>query len=238
MPGMAGMSHNHEFFGNTTTDENSTAESLAAGSTTCDDANDTSAYWVPSLYQDGVRVEPREAHIRYNLGRSGPVTAFPAGFMAVSGRTNTTAGWACLARGRKPVFSGDVATVPTCTGGSALMARIVFPQCWDGTNLDSSDHASHLAWAVRGVCPTDHPVQVPQVRIDVVYPAEAMGGPGVTLASGAASTLHADIFEVWQGAALQARIDSAALAGGPHGGQPNKPGTRPGPRGPGAGTGL
>ena len=214
MPGMAGLSHNHEFFGNATTDENSTADSLAAGSTTCNDANDTSAYWVPSLYQDGVRVEPREAHIRYNLTRRGSVVAFPAGFMAISGRTNATAGWACLARGRRPVFSGDVATVPTCTGGSSLMARIVFPQCWDGSSVDSSDHASHLAWAVRGVCPADHPVQVPQVRVDVVYPAEATGGPGVTLASGAASTLHADIFEVWQGTSLQDRINSSLTPGG------------------------
>ena len=234
MPGMAGMSHNHEFFGNTTTDENSTTATLVSGSTTCNDPNDTSAYWVPTLYQDGARVEPREAHIRYSLGRAVAVTAFPAGFMAISGRSDTTAGWACLTPRHKPQFSGTVGTVPTCSAPAALMARIVFPQCWDGSSRDSVDHASHLAWAVKGVCPADHPVLVPQVRIDVVYPPEATGGSGVTLASGDASTLHADIFEVWQGSALQDRIVAAAQ----HGGPAHRPRPAPGaggPHGPGNG---
>ena len=48
MPGHTGMSHLHEFFGNTTTNENSTGATLLAGSTTCSDSNDRSAYWVPA----------------------------------------------------------------------------------------------------------------------------------------------------------------------------------------------
>jgi hypothetical protein len=43
VPGHAGMSHLHEFFGNTTTNENSTGASLLTGSTTCDDRRDRSA---------------------------------------------------------------------------------------------------------------------------------------------------------------------------------------------------
>jgi len=236
MPGMAGMSHNHEFFGNTTTDENSTAETLLAGDTTCNDANDTSAYWVPSLYQAGVRVEPREARVRYNVGRASAVVAFPAGFMAISGRSDSTAGWACLAHGKPPVFSDSIAVVPTCVGSSSLMARIVFPQCWDGTSLDSSDHASHLAWATKDVCPSDHPVRVPQITLDVIYPHTATGGADVTLASGSPSTLHADIFEAWQGTSLQQRITHALHGPAHRGGAPKPPPVKPGPHGPGVAT--
>lgn len=59
-PGHVGMSHQHDFFGNTTTNGDSTYRSLRAGGTTCRIGGDTAAYWVPSLYADGVRV-PRSA---------------------------------------------------------------------------------------------------------------------------------------------------------------------------------
>jgi len=72
------------------------------------------------------------------------------------------------------------------------------------------------------------------VRIDVVYPPEATGGAGVTLASGDASTLHADIFEAWQGTALHDRIVAAAQRGGPAHRPRPAPGAG-GPHGPGNG---
>ena len=147
------------------------------------------------------------------------MTAFPAGFKAISGRTNQTALWACIEPKKNPVFSSDISVVPTCSGASHLMALIRFGQCWDGTSLDSTDHQSHLVFGSRTtdkkgkkgplVCPADHPVLVPQVNISVHYPKTATGGSGVTLASGAPSTLHADIFEAWTGTSLQDRINAA-----------------------------
>ncbi len=237
MPGMTGMSHNHEFFGNTTTDENSTGDSLLAGSTTCSDSHDTSAYWVPTLFQSGVRVAATHVNVHYYFGRATTVTAFPAGFKAVSGRSNQTAGWACVARGTAPVWSANVATVPTCGTGSHLMGRVIFPQCWDGINLDSTDHISHLAFAVRGVCPADHPVRVPQLKLDVHFPA-GIDGSAVTLASGAASTWHADAFEAWQGTSLTNRINASlgrpghSRVGPPPAGPRGPVGPPPAPRAP------
>src|SRR5688572_5631935 len=52
-PGGVGDSHQHEFFGNMTTNAASTYASLRAGETTCRIAADTAAYWVPTLYADG-----------------------------------------------------------------------------------------------------------------------------------------------------------------------------------------
>ena len=54
--GMEGMSHRHEFFGNTTTDADSTYESLLAGDTSCAQKLDRAAYWVPSLLDGEGRV--------------------------------------------------------------------------------------------------------------------------------------------------------------------------------------
>ena len=212
MPGHEGMSHLHEFFGNTGTDENSTGASLLVGSTTCTEPRDRSAYWVPALYQDGVRVPPATMLVSYDV--SGPgVTAFPTGFMAVAGRTKQTAVWGCLAPGRRPIAGADIGTPPVCAGRSRLAAQITFPNCWDGTSLDSPDHISHLAFpqpakgAARVVCPVDHPVPVPRVTVTVIYPAAAKGGSGISLASGDASTIHADIFQAWTGTSLQDMID-------------------------------
>ncbi len=218
MPGHTGMSHLHEFFGNTTTNESSTGATLLAGFTTCNDSSDLSAYWVPALFQDGVRVAPIGARVMYE-GRGADVTAFPAGFMAVAGRTDQTAAWGCAAPGQRLTLGTSVASVPTCATGSRLVAQINFPQCWDGSSLDSADHISHLVFGTSSagqatVCPADHPVRVPQVRIAVTYPAAATGGSGVTLSSGAASTMHADIFEAWAGNSLQNRISGRGGRGG------------------------
>ena len=139
--------------------------------------------------------------------------------MAVAGRTDQTAAWGCAAPGQRLTLGTSVASVPTCATGSRLVAQINFPQCWDGSSLDSADHISHLVFGTSSagqatVCPADHPVRVPQVRIAVTYPAAATGGSGVTLSSGAASTLHADIFEAWAGNSLQNRISGRGGRGG------------------------
>jgi hypothetical protein len=230
MPGMTTMGHLHEFFGNTTTNENSTGASLLTGGTTCNDQNDLSAYWFPALYQDGVRVEPTSLRARYSrLG--GNVTAFPQGFMAVTGRSDSTARWGCNT-GRQTTFTSTLSDVPTCGGGARLVAEVKFGDCWDGTSLDSVDHVSHLvaSSAVGGgrpECPSTHPVRVPEVTIQAQYPAAATGGVGVTLASGGPTTLHADMFEAWVGTSLEARIgtDRGPNTAGPR--PPRNEGSRP-----------
>ena len=44
-----------------------------------------------------------------------------------------------------------------------------FPSCWDGVNLDSPDHMSHVAYAVDGEvdgdCPSSHPVKIPAISL-------------------------------------------------------------------------
>ncbi len=212
MPG--GISHLHHFFGNVTTDENSTGASLLAGGSTCNDSGNRSAYWVPSLSQNGTVITPEAAAVHYYIRGGRAVTPFPVGFKAVSGRSNQTAGWKCVTPGAPMPGRSPVATVPTCGSNQQLVAVIEFGSCWDGSSLDSSNHESHLAFPVKvprkgKVCPSDHPVSVPRVVLGVRYPRGVTGGPGVTLSSGAPATLHADIFEAWAGNTLRDRINNA-----------------------------
>lgn len=72
----------------------------------------------------------------------------------------------------------DTQTLPKdfCVGG--MRSVITFPTCWDGVNLDSPDHQSHVAYAVgagptdsgpTGTCPESHPVVIPQVMYEVMW---------------------------------------------------------------------
>ena len=48
-PGRPGLSHDHTFFGNDSTNANTTPDKLVGTQTTCDPTTDTAAYWAPTL---------------------------------------------------------------------------------------------------------------------------------------------------------------------------------------------
>ena len=53
-----------------------------------------------------------------------------------------------------------------------MVMSIMFPQCWDGVNLDSPNHKSHMAygagWPDKG-CPSTHPVPLAQITQNFRY---------------------------------------------------------------------
>jgi hypothetical protein len=72
----------------------------------------------------------------------------------------------------------DTQSLPTgfCEGG--IRSVITFPTCWDGKNLDSPNHESHVAYGIgskendvgpTGKCPDTHPVILPQVMYEVMW---------------------------------------------------------------------
>ncbi|KAI0885137.1 uncharacterized protein GGS22DRAFT_162871 [Annulohypoxylon maeteangense] len=71
--------------------------------------------------------------------------------------------------GGAPCTGDDTASLPPkmCSGG--IRTTITFPTCWDGVNVDSPDHKSHVAYPETGTfessgpCPASHPVKLPQV---------------------------------------------------------------------------
>lgn len=203
-PGEAGHSHQHEFFGNRTTDADSTYASLRAGGTTCRIQGDTAAYWVPTLYDDGERVAPLRVNAYYLRGaRPGRVSAFPAGLKVIAGDNGATSaqstaitGWKCS--GVRPQ---GLSTLPVdCPDGSHAVLVMRFPDCWNGKDLDTTDHQSHMAYRVRGACPAGYPVRVPRLSLNVHYDLPSV--TGLTLASGSIYSAHADFFNAWDQALL------------------------------------
>jgi len=210
-PGRPGASHSHDFFGNATTDAFSTLTSLHSGSTTCDMPGDTAAYWVPTLSVGGHQVTPTRLRAYYRPGTKDPasLTSIPAGLKMVAGNSHATTAqstrvvtWGC------GVASQGTASVPTCPAGT-LVLHVYFPDCWDGVHLDSTDHASHMAYTKFGRCPADHPVAIPKLTEDVLYPIR--GGPGVALASGSGLTAHADFFNAWHQQRLDALVQGCLV---------------------------
>jgi len=199
-PGRPGASHSHDFMGNNSTNAFSLYPSMRAATTACRVADDAAGYWVPTLYDNGVATAPLRLHAYYRTaGKPGPdIRAFPAGLKVVAGDAHATGPqdlsivrWDCGADGGvRPQ-----ATPPTCPSGARLHLHIAFPDCWNGKDTDSPDHKSHMAYSRRGRCDTAHPVPVPRLVQSIAYPSA--GGPGITLASGAATTAHADFFNAW-----------------------------------------
>jgi uncharacterized protein DUF1996 len=204
--GKPGASHSHDFMGNDSTNAYSQYQSMRAATTSCRVADDTAGYWVPTLLDNGVAVAPLRLHAYYRTGGKPGATIrpFPAGLKVVAGDSKATsaqplrvARWDCgVVGGVRPQ-----ATPPTCPAGDQLHVAITFPDCWNGRDLDSADHKSHLSYSVRGACDAAHPVPVPQLTESIVYPTS--GGPTFTLSSGGVYSAHADFFNAWN----QARLD-------------------------------
>jgi hypothetical protein len=209
-PGKPGMSHDHTFVGNRTTTAFSSYGSLRAGSTSCRRSADTAAYWLPTLYQGRTPVLPAAATIYYRRGAFDEVRPFPSNLRMIAGDATATTPqpfrivfWNC--GGGRGGFPSS--TVPTCanTPGSALRLHVRFPNCWDGRQLDSRDHKSHMAYADKGRCPSTHPVALPAITILFRYPS--LGGEGFSLASGGQLSGHADFVNTWRPAALRRLVD-------------------------------
>jgi len=210
-PGEPWRSHLHTFVGNTGIDAFSTAESLrASGNSTCRGGIfNRSAYWVSSLLDMRTMrpVLPDAFFIYYKSGAFNskgssdgrtvngvfvpwqPPVKFrdmPRGLRMIAGdpsRSTPRTGadesahrWACSGADAK-----YGSAIPDCPVGSTLYQEVFFAQCWDGINLDSPDHKSHMHYGVnvpnagdpRGwthrECPASHPVVLPKVIFEISF---------------------------------------------------------------------
>jgi Domain of unknown function (DUF1996) len=212
-PGFPGGSHDHTFVGNTSTNAFSTLATLRQAATTCRRPNDTAGYWMPTLLVDGTPVVPMGATIYYRRHTLAATQPFPAGLEVVAGNSHATAPqdlrvvfWNCGVAGGVE----RSATPPACPNArtAGLRLHVSFPDCWNGKDLDSPDHHSHMAYSAKGVCPAGYPVAVPAITVIFHYPTA--GGPGAMLSSGGQLTGHADFFNAWNQSAL-ARLVTSCL---------------------------
>lgn len=164
--------------------------------TLTDAQEDLSNYWTPQLYvrmNDGTfkpvpaMGDPNDTQggmTVYYLQRPSPSTeklkAYPEGFRMLAGdNSKRTVGtndlatrgvsYACLGANK-----AETNNMPDykCPGG--LRAQIFFPSCWDGKNLDSDNHKSHMSYPDsqnydNGPCPASHPVHMMSLFYEVLY---------------------------------------------------------------------
>lgn len=215
-PNQPGVSHSHTFFGSKSINAASTAMTLRTSQTTCRRSADTAAYWVPTLYSDGLPVRPTKGSAYFVLRARGAMHAFPAGLKIVAGdphaRSPQSFGvtfWSCSMREGTRWTTPHACNTRPKRGSlpfvrtnrkSLLQLDVFFPDCWDGRHLDSPDHRSHMAYSRNWTCPHSHPVKVPRLRFIVTYPIQVP--KHLSLASGGIYSAHADFFNAWHQRAL------------------------------------
>jgi len=244
-PDRYGASHLHLFFGNTTTDAMSNLDAMRqVGNSTCDGGTaDRSAYWVPVLY-DPSRDEIIEPWIfagYYQSGFSGldpqSIQPIPEGLRMIVGKATATPStygdhnsffqggrWGCFRGGGGPTNTGG--DIPNC-GSDRVTLVLNFPQCWDGVNLDSPDHISHMAnpvfrsfgGALASECPASHPVALPSIMLQIVYQTNGTDSDDWRLVSDMYSTgeeggasLHADFVNGWDPSVMDLWLQNCVRA--------------------------
>ena len=225
-PGAPGANeHLHIFFGNTKTDADSTYQSLrTSGDGTCRNALNRSAYWQPAMLgkntagQDVVVVEEftdfyykrRPAN---DPDAEGIPVPLPRGLRFVFGGIDQPARFKCISADQKHNVTDWLPTLQQalslCSAGEHLDMAQSTPECWDGKNIDSADHRSHLVFLLRDAntgkefCPSTHPYLIPRLhfqRFFTIRPDDITSTwhlssdmPGDTPGSSA----HADYIMAW-----------------------------------------
>ena len=232
-PGVRNATHLHAYFGNTGVDATTTSDSLAnSGNSTCRGGTlNRSAYWVPAVIDvrtgrpiaPGSPVHDRgvpEHGFYYKTKYSQiPFSAYrapPQGLRMIAGDSKATRPQDLNVVGFSCNGGSGVSGIPSCPVGGYVTMHVTFPNCWDGRNLDSPDHKSHMSYAVGpggGVCPASHPVAIPNIQFNIHWAVRAgddtrswrlssdnyQGGPG-------GYSLHGDWWDGWDTPTMETQV--------------------------------
>jgi hypothetical protein len=221
-PGLPGASHMHTFFGPPVTATSKPAD-LLTRTTNCNAPGDNSAYWVPQLVKDGQPVKMKSFRVYYGSRLPDPsaTVPFPPGLVMVQGdakkqvATPKGANGQFWCAGSAETGRSADGNWPVCAAGGNLIFQLTFQDCWDGKHIDSPDHKSHMGGAVNGKCQGDYPVAIPNLSFMVNY--DSLGGSGLALSSGMASSMHGDFMNAWKpenlGPLVKVCLDAHAKCG-------------------------
>ncbi|CZR55814.1 uncharacterized protein PAC_05702 [Phialocephala subalpina] len=207
------------------------ADSASKGkATTCDKFTDHSNYWAPQLYNrmndgmfqlvpySGANMYYKRYTCSYQAGvqycpRPADAKPFPSGLRMVAGdpqrRTQNTSDQTNQAILYETGNSGEVYGFPKRLLGD-LSLHVRFPSCWDGVNVDSPDHKSHMAYpdptkgdTAGGMCPSTHPVALLHIGAEFGFDTGSLGiVDSSTLVWSMGDTTgyggHGDFIQGWQ----------------------------------------
>lgn len=219
--GQPGASHKHVFAGNTSVNASSTLATLEAGTSNCLLDRDTASYWQPQLYDSsGKALLPYQLRAYYRAGTLNTVSHLPHGLRMLAGdphavqlQSKSIAGWQCRHVSPDTIAIGKQAALPTCNSADLLEGSVVFPNCWDGVNLDAVDHRSHMAYGTGDSCDAAHPVRLPQLTLAYRYSPGQTNSQSYLSSMNTSLTLHADFFNAWNQTTLNQLVDRCINSG-------------------------
>ncbi|MGW0867520.1 DUF1996 domain-containing protein [Streptomyces sp. NPDC002611] len=196
-PGVTnGAHHFHDYVGNQANNAFASDQDLADAETSCDDQGDKSSYYWPVLrVQNGTQeqdagspgggiegnagaiVTPKQVTLDFVGNPRDKVTAMPRLLRIitgdaksfVNGPANANASWSCTGFEDRQLKD----KYPLCPKGSDVVRSFKFQSCWDGRNIDSANHRTHVAFAdASGACPSGFRA-IPQLVQRIVYDVDA-----------------------------------------------------------------
>jgi hypothetical protein len=208
-PGVSnGAHHFHDYIGNQSNSAFAGDEDLAKADTSCVDQGDKSTYYWPVLrLQNGTQerdagapgggtegnagqiVTPKQVTLTFVGNPREKVTAMPRLLRIITGDAkafvngpgNANASWSCTGFEDRQLKD----KYPLCPQGSDVVRTFRFQSCWDGRNIDSANHRTHVAFAAAdGSCPAGFrpiPQLVQRIVYDVDAPSLQDGGRTVPL---------------------------------------------------------
>ncbi|MGW0708044.1 DUF1996 domain-containing protein [Streptomyces sp. NPDC002643] len=192
-PGVSnGAQHQHDYVGNQSNNAFASDQDLANAQTTCQNQGDRSSYFWPVIRlqngqndidanapgggQDGnvgQIVEPSQAELKFVGNKQSEVVAMPQALRIITGDAksfvnglgNANTNWSCTG------FEDRVVTdkYPICPQGSSVVRTSFFQSCWDGQNIDSANHRTHVDFVeADGSCSNGFQA-IPQLQVRLVY---------------------------------------------------------------------
>ncbi|MCP8709715.1 DUF1996 domain-containing protein [Streptomyces sp. AC04842] len=208
-PGVSnGAHHFHDYIGNQATNAFVSDDELTRAETSCEDQRDKSSYYWPVLrLQNGTEeqdaqspgggiegnageiVTPKDVTLTFVGNPKAKVTAMPRLLRIitgdaksfVNGPANANASWSCTGFEDRQLKD----KYPLCPEDSDVVRSFAFQSCWDGRNIDSANHRTHMAFTdAEGNCPAGFqpiPQLVQRIVYDVDAPSLEDGGKTVPL---------------------------------------------------------
>lgn len=215
-PGQQGRAHLHTYFGNTDVDYRTVAEGLdKRGNSTCNGGiMNRSAYWIPAMIDTllDMPLKPRNVLVYYKHGKA---QVIPKGLKMIAGNMHSDGPQDMVWYECNEQYASRSRFIPDCGRGGLISMSVTFMDCWDGRNLDSSDHASHMRYSTNGVCPASHPRRIPTINVIAYYNIQSNGTRSWRLSSDNYTTDkrggfsgHADFIMGWDETLHKVLVDN------------------------------